>query len=193
MFSNIKMDSTELKIVIGPMFSGKTTAIINQWKINILRQIPTIVVNYSEDNRYSQTNLSSHDRVEIPCIKLKKLEKIYSFIDESNPLNRKNIKCILINEGQFFPDLYNVVKNLLEKYKISVFVSGLDGDYKMQKFGQILDLIPLANSVEKLHAVCYKCRGQADFTMRSISSDEQKIIGTSDIYKATCRKCHILS
>jgi len=189
MFSNIKMDSAELKIVIGPMFSGKTTSIIKQWKINKLKNIKTLVVNYSEDNRYSQTNLSSHDRVEIPCIKLSKMLEVYSLIDES----KERIQCILINEGQFFPDLHDVVQNLLKEKHISVFVSGLDGDYKMQKFGQILDLIPLANSVEKLHAVCYKCRGQADFTMRSSGSNEQKIIGTDDIYKATCRKCHNLS
>jgi thymidine kinase len=190
MFSNIKMDSAELKIVIGPMFSGKTTAIIKQWKINKLKNIKTLVVNYSEDNRYSQTNLSSHDRVEIPCIKLSKMLEVYSFIGES----KERIQCILINEGQFFPDLYDVVRDLLQEKHISVFVSGLDGDYKMQKFGQILDLIPMTNSIEKLHSICYNCKGQADFTMRcSGGSNEQKIIGTHDIYKATCRECHNLS
>ena len=98
MFSNIKMDSAELKIVIGPMFSGKTTSIIKQWKINKLKNIKTLVVNYSEDNRYSQTNLSSHDRVEIPCIKLSKMLEVYSFIGES----KERIQCILINEGHAY-------------------------------------------------------------------------------------------
>ena len=69
MFSNSKMNS-DLKIIVGPMFSGKTTYLIKQWEINKLKNIPTLVINYSEDNRYSKTNLSSHDKVEIPCLKL---------------------------------------------------------------------------------------------------------------------------
>jgi thymidine kinase len=182
MFSDFKMDS-ELKIIVGPMFSGKTSAIIKQWKINKLKNIPTLVVNYSEDVRYSNTNLSSHDKIEIPCIKLLEMKEIYKHLNDTT-------SCVLINEGQFFPDLYDVVKELIEVKKISVVVSGLDGDFKMNKFGQILDLIPMANYVEKLFAVCYNCKKKASFTKRNTTDEKQKIIGTGDIYDATCRDCY---
>lgn len=62
----------------------------------------------------------------------------------------KSVDCVLINEGQFFGDLVEFVERWCDEYKKDITVSGLDGDYKREKFGQILDLIPLADSVEKL-------------------------------------------
>ena len=184
MFSDSKM-SSDLKIIVGPMFSGKTTYLIKQWEINKLKNIPTLVINYSEDNRYSKTNLSSHDKVEIPCLKLSMMCDIYNHIKD-------NTKYILINEAQFFPDLYDVVKNLMHGKELSIIVSGLDSDFKIEKFGQILDLIPIANYIEKLTSVCYNCKNHASFTKRKIPNATQKLIGTNDIYEATCRRCHKL-
>ena len=39
-----------------------------------------------------------------------------------------------INEGQFFDDLQEVVKTLVEDMKKSVYIYGLDGDYRREKF-----------------------------------------------------------
>ena len=39
-----------LKVIIGPMWSGKSTEVINIYKYNQIAQIPTLVVNYAEDS-----------------------------------------------------------------------------------------------------------------------------------------------
>ena len=181
------------ELIVGPMFSGKTTAIIQRWKINNLKNIPTIVINYEGDNRYDSKLLSSHDKVKIPCVKLSKLEKLFELFKNDETFMTDGIikQEILINEGQFFDDLYVSVKKLLGMGH-SVVVGGLDGDYKMEKFGEILDLIPLSTKITKLKAVCYNCYGDAYFTMRVSNSKEQKIIGGDDIYRAVCRKCHCI-
>ena len=192
MFENkIYNMSSKLNIIMGPMFSGKTTKLISQYNKNKLNNIPTMVINYSEDNRYSDTKLSSHDMVEIPCLKLTKLSEIYLHLNNfiTTP-STFNIRYILINEGQFFSDLYDVIYDILSINNLIIIVGGLDGDYEMKKFGQILDIIPLANHIEKLHATCYKCGNPAYFTMRTIAEKKQKIIGTNDIYSPTCRNCH---
>lgn len=61
----------------------------------------------------------------------------------------------------------------------------------MNKFGQMLDLIPYCNEVEKLTAICSICKNgtKAYFTKRISSEKGQKVIG-SDNYLPVCRKCH---
>tara|TARA_Y100000389_G_C17437278_1_gene506311 strand:- start:434 stop:1003 length:570 start_codon:yes stop_codon:yes gene_type:complete len=177
-----------LSIILGCMYSGKTSKLISIYKHNLIAEIPTCVINYIEDTRYDPTLMTTHDGNKIPCLRVNKIYDIFS--DNAELLKSK--KCFIINEGQFFDDLYDVVKLLVTEHDKIVYVGGLDGDFKMNKFGQILDLIPLCDKVEKLTAICRICKKTASFTKRIIKSNEQKIIGSSDIYIPVCRKCHNL-
>jgi len=53
-----------------------------------------------------------------------------------------------------------------------VIVAALDGTYQKQGFGDILNLVPLAESVVKLNAVCMQCFRDASFTKRKGSETE---------------------
>jgi len=128
-----------LKIIIGSMFSGKTSELLNTHRLYKLCNISCCVINHSFDKRYHETLLSSHDKVMIPCISTEKIGDLL----KKEILEKYNV--FLINEGQFFKGLYETVKSLVEKYKKTVYICGLDGDYKRQKFGEILDLIPLVD------------------------------------------------
>jgi thymidine kinase len=55
-----------------------------------------------------------------------------------------------------------------------VVVAALDGTYQRQGFGNILKLVPLAESVEKLTAVCMVCFSNASYTKR-IGSEQEVI------------------
>ena len=102
----------------------------------------------------------------------------------------KSVKCFIINEGQFFDDLYDVVNLLVTEHNKIVYVGGLDGDFNMRKFGQMLDLIPICDKVEKLTAICSLCKNTASFTKRIIKDNKQVLIGSSDMYIPVCRTCH---
>jgi len=173
-----------LKIIIGPMWSGKSTEVINIYKHNCIAQITTLVVNYDEDKRYDDQKLSTHDKMMIPCTRFNKLSKLIDYQD------LYKFKCIVIDEAQFFEDLKEVVEILLSMNKF-VYVCGLDGDFKMKKFGCILDLIPLADEVIKKQALCAICRNgkKASFTKRLSGESSQKLIGTTN-YIPVCRECH---
>ena len=119
-----------LKVIIGPMWSGKSTEVINIYKYNRIAQINTLVVNFAEDKRYHETKLSTHDKVMIPC---KRFVKLAHLIDDKE---LHDYKCIVIDEAQFFDDLVDAVAILLQMKKF-VYVCGLDGDFQMKKFGQI--------------------------------------------------------
>ena len=173
-----------LKVIIGPMWSGKSTEVINIYKYNQIAQIPTLVVNYAEDKRYHETKLSTHDKMMIPCTRFMKLAHLLDYKE------LHNYKSIVIDEGQFFEDLSDAVAILLQMKKF-VYVCGLDGDFQMRKFGQILDIIPMADEVVKKQALCAICRNgkKASITKRLTEESSQKLIGNSN-YIPVCRECH---
>lgn len=59
----------------------------------------------------------------------------------------------------------------------------------LQPFGQILELVPCAESVVKLKAVCMVCYREAAFTKRLGSETAVEVIGGMDKYMAVCRSC----
>ena len=70
-----------------------------------------------------------------------------------------------------------------------VVVCGLDGDINRNIFGEIIKLIPICDSLIKLHAYCNKCNDGtlAPFT-KKINNDISLIdIGGSDKYIPVCR------
>lgn len=192
-----------LEIIMGNMYSGKSTKVVELYKQYTFCKIPVAVINHSIDNRYDDEMMSTHDKVKIPCIKSDKLMDLYSGhinfdLDipiDSIPRLQDKVKImgsevILINEGQFFPDLEEFVKLMLAEGK-KIYVSGLDGDFERKKFGQILDLIPLCDKVTKLTSLCSLCKDgtRAIFSKRLTNETEQTVVG-SDNYIPVCRSCY---
>ena len=149
-FNLFSQNSGYLHLILGPMFSGKTTELIRIYNKYTACGIKCLMINHGYDTRYSnEGHVTSHSQEQIKSlnlIKLERLDGVFGYYD-----------VFLINEGQFFPDLYEVVKMLVDNQKKHVFVCGLDGDFKREKFGQMLDLIPLCDNVVKLKAVCQNC------------------------------------
>lgn len=174
-----------LELFIGPMYAGKTSKIIEMYKQCVFCKIPVVVINHSFDTRYHDTMLSSHDKIMIPCLQTSSLKEHWNI--DSTPLKESDV--ILINEGQFFDDLYEVVLDMLDKKK-KVYISGLDGDFQRNKFGQILDLIPFCDKVTKLTSLCSLCKNGnlGIFSKRITNETSQTVIG-SENYLPVCREC----
>ena len=169
-----------LHIVLGPMFSGKTTRLIQIYHAQTCISKKVAVINYAGDIRYDPKMLLTHDQISIPCIQLTALDGF----------DCSSYDTILINEAQFFGDLFEIVIQFVENCDKEVHIFGLDGDFLRNKFGGIVDLIPYCDSVEKLSALCaYCCDGtKALFSFRMSREVEQMVIG-ADNYKPLCRKC----
>ena len=178
-----------LELIIGPMYSGKTSKLLELYKQFTFCGIKTLVINYDEDTRYSDTQLSSHDKIMIPCKQANSLTRDITSTDATF----LEAQVILINEGQFFKDIVEWTKTAVEKYNKSVYICGLDGDFKRNSFGQWLDLLPFCDKVTKLHSYCSLCKkNPAIFSHRLTGETAQKIIG-SDNYVPLCRSCYVKS
>jgi thymidine kinase len=192
--------SAYLEIILGSMYSGKTSRLVEIYKQCEFCSIPVAVINHSIDDRYDNEMLSTHDKVKIPCIKTEKLFDIwadYISLEDNQNIPRVNDKfklgtseVILINEGQFFSDLEEFVRVLLKNGK-KIYVCGLDGDFERKKFGQILDLIPLCDKVTKLTSLCSICKnGTSGIFSKRITLEKAQTVVGSDNYIPVCRNCY---
>jgi thymidine kinase len=196
-----------LHITLGCMYASKTSSLINRY--NILKNEPTVVIDYDTErqDKYYEGELMNHNGIKIHCIKCSKLYDLFDIYKkrgnfqishEFDPLNDfessiemyetlnalLNAQHILINEAQFFPDLIDFVKEFVNK---NIYVYGLDGDFKQEKIGYILDIIPLCDTVTKLKAIC-QCGQPAIFSKRL--SEEMDQYQPNAQYVPVCRKCN---
>jgi thymidine kinase len=199
---SILSETSYLEIILGPMYSGKTSRLVEIYKQCKFCNIKVIVINHSIDNRYDDELMSTHDQIKIPCIKTEKLLDLWTENSDDLEMNVSLIPkieekllvitndVILINEGQFFGDLKEFVKKMLKHGK-QIYVCGLDGDFQRKKFGQILDLIPLCDKVTKLTSLCSLCKNGTlgIFSKRITCEKEQTVVG-SDNYIPVCRNCY---
>jgi len=196
-----------LEIILGPMYASKTTRLVEIYNQCDFCKIPVVAINHSIDSRYDHNQtIVTHDQIKIPCIKTNTLKNIWcpnikNLSDETITQNQCNqnffitkySQVILINEGQFFEDLFEIVSDMVNHGK-QVYVCGLDGDFERKKFGQILDLIPLCDKVTKLTSLCSKCKNGTPgiFSMRLTNEKEQTIVGSNN-YIPVCRNCFTCS
>ena len=174
--------SGRLELIIGCMFSGKSTEMIRRLKRYKAINKNILVINSSKDIRNPQAVLQTHDNITFDCVKTHSLLELFS------TYKIQSVDIIAIDEAQFFSHLKVFIEGVLELNK-HVIVAGLDGDFKQNVFGELLYLIPLADEVDKLKAMCMECNNGTlgPFTKRIIDNTEQELVGSNEMYKSVCR------
>lgn len=172
----------ELHLIMGCMYSGKSTELLKIIQHYTILDKKMFVINHKADTRYDKDSIVSHDKKKHPCFCYENLEEAFDHE------KFKESQVVIIEEGQFFPGLKQFVLKCLDLNK-SVFVAGLDGDSFQKPFGEILDLIPYCDSVKKLTALCIKCKDgtRAGFTRRIVEDSSQKLIGSFESFIPVCR------
>ncbi|KAI4294747.1 hypothetical protein MLD38_040933 [Melastoma candidum] len=177
--------SGEVHVIVGPMFAGKTTALLRRIELESSNGRNVAVIKSNKDTRYGLDFIVTHDGARLPCLALADLS---SFKQKFGLDAYDKLDVIGIDEAQFFGDLYDFCHEAADRDGKSVIVAGLDGDYMRRRFGSVLDIIPLADSVTKLSARCELCGKQAFFTLRKTNDTQTELIGGSEIYMPVCRR-----
>lgn len=195
-------NSNYLKVIMGPMFSGKSSTLINDInKYKFITGDIMVINSILDKQRHSDMKidengigqLKTHDSKMFPAIMLKNLSEL----NTNKFYNQKYLKSsiVLIDEGQFYSDLYSFLKDELAKPGNKKFiVAGLSSDINQNPIGDIIKLIPLADDIIKLSAFCVYCKDgtPGNFTKLLISSkecsDSNIKVGAKEIYAPCCRK-----
>ena len=182
----------QLDIILGTMFSGKTTNLLS--KISKMAELnySILYLNYILDTR-STTQYSTHNPF-IDTNNISILSKLNVSMTKTKTLMDLDIEIkdiIIIDEAHFFSDLIEFVNKCLDLNKY-VIVAGLQADSEGNKFGKILDLIPICSNIEKLHAYCSECAKCKKCTIATYSkmitkTKSQVNIGGKDKYIPVCR------
>ena len=183
------IDFGRLEMICGPMFSGKSEELIRRLKRTILAGMPTIIFTPKIDNRYLENHICSHDGKQLEAVPISHIEEVLEHVTDET-------KVIGIDEVQFLDgEIVSVIMKLVNEGK-RVICAGLDKDFKAESFGQMPELLALADDVTKLTAICMKCGRPANFTQRLIGgqpasyNDPLILIGASESYEARCRLCY---
>ncbi|KAL9243986.1 hypothetical protein vseg_017811 [Gypsophila vaccaria] len=174
----------EIHVIVGPMFAGKTTALLRRVTSETAFGRTVVLIKSSKDNRYAKDSVVTHDGAKFPCWALPNLS---CFKDKFGVEEYNKLDVIGIDEAQFFDDLYEFCCTAAEIDGKTVVVAGLDGDYLRRNFGSVLDVIPLADTVTKLTARCELCGKRAFFTLRKTEETKTELIGGAESYMPVCR------
>tara|TARA_Y100000389_G_scaffold14552_1_gene12900 strand:- start:542 stop:1099 length:558 start_codon:yes stop_codon:yes gene_type:complete len=181
-----------LDLIIGPMFSGKTTELIRRLYTLSSINKKCIYINSTLDDR-EESDISSHNpnitKINVDSVKVNKF-------DDTILNTISNYDVIGIDESQLFnDDIVKFVLHIVDNLHKKVIMCGLNSDYKRDKFGYILDLVPHCDTIIKLYPYCTRCSKKgliikALFSKR-ISGENNEIIDIGyDNYVPLCRECY---
>jgi thymidine kinase len=169
------------------MFAQKTTELLRRIRRYKSIGYEVLVVNYAKDTRYGSNTIASHDVDTYHATCVDHLAEIDA------ELRKGAYKVLVVDEGQFFDDLYTCITTWADELDIHIVVAGLDGDSERKPFGDILRLVPHAEEVERLTAFCAVCRDgtAATYSRCFVAKDGQVAVGAGDMYKPVCRKHYL--
>lgn len=178
-----------IEVVCGSMFSGKTDELIRRLIRATIAKQKVQVFKPAIDIRYAVEKVTSHAGSNFDAIPIEKATAILEKLD-------KDTTVVGIDEAQFFdPEIVPVARQLAAR-GMRVIAAGLDTDFRGEPFGPMPILMSIAEHVDKLHAICMVCGGEASRTQRLVNGKPAKfddpvvIVGASEMYEARCREHH---
>ncbi len=204
------MQKGKLFVRAGAMFSGKSSWLNFELTKYADLGYDVVKIVHSDDTRENTDNAgSTHNssyqslssKIRVIHANILQYPKITSHSVFNNCENKvsyvtdiEKYEVIGIDEGQFFTGLYDFVYDLIENHGKLVMVVGLDGDSNKRKFGEILNLIPIADKFKKMSACCQLCPKKlfvdAPFTKCLVKKEGQVLIGAKNEYIPVCRVHH---
>lgn len=181
--------SSNLEVICGPMFSGKTEELIRRIRRVEYAKLSAVVFKPAIDVRYDHSQVVSHSAQKMGSIPVADSSEIRMF------LRQHRFHVVGLDEAQFFDDGVVDLCEELVLSNIRVIVAGLSEDFLGRPFGPMPLLLSHADVVTKLWAVCMSCGRPASKSQRisrdgTAMSEEQVLVGASHCYEARCRGCH---
>ena len=163
------------------MFSGKTEELIRRVRRAQIARQKVQIFKPALDDRYHDSNVVSHSSQELEATPIKESLDILKRLYDTT-------RVVAIDEIQFFDNAIVKIVQKLARRGIRVICGGLDQDYRGRPFGPMPQLLCIADSIDKVNAICTVCGSAATKTYRKdVSNDDQVLVGENDLYEARCR------
>lgn len=180
-----------LTVITGPMFAGKTSALISMCTSHIIAGDGVIAFKPAKDNRYDEKYIVSHNLDKFSCFVIDKMPDIWKYLKDARA------DVIAFDESQFLEanllvDFVVEAENYCKGLK-RIICAGLSQDARGYPFGAMPELLCMADEIICLKAVCSKCKGIGAATRTYMKDqteiDKQVVVGGADKYEARCYRC----
>lgn len=169
-------------VYTGPMYSEKSKALIRTYEfLTEKSQSQALCFKPAKDTREKTTIRSRALQTNIEAIVIKTFEDILKYI-------KYDTKYIFIDEVQFITGDYTIIQDLSIEKGIDFYIAGLSLTSEQKPFGQMPNILAIANDIQILHAQC-ECGNAAEYTITKIPKEKEILIDTGKEYKAVCRQC----
>jgi thymidine kinase len=170
-----------IEIIAGGMFSGKSEELIRRLRRAVIARQRVQVFKPILDDRFATDEVVSRDERRLKAIAVATSSELLARVEIG-------VQVVGVDEIQFFDAGVVDVCMQLADAGIRVIAAGLDQDYMRRPFGPMPALLAVAEEVDKMHAVCVRCRGAAHYSQRVSGGNAQVEVGDSS-YEARCRHC----
>lgn len=183
MSNNSTNKNGSFNLILGCMFSGKTSELIRRYNRYRIGGKNCLMIKYKNDDRYDSEMVVTHDNIKADAI-------VCEFLYEADDSIR-NYDVICIDEIQFYKDANIFCDKWANEGKI-VEACGLNGTFNRTPFPMISLLIPLAEDISFFKAICKETGEDASYSKLSMkldskNKDQTEIIGGSEKYDAVDR------
>lgn len=178
----------DLCVIAGPMFAGKTTALIRAIEAAVAEGArPVAIFKPSVDQRYVGDAIVSHDGQSWTA---RPVDRVAALLDEIARVVGPSPRSVhvFMDEVQFFDaphfdaPLHAVVQGLLAEGH-PVTCAGLDLDWRGQPFEVTARLLAMADAVTKLKARCAVSGLPATKSFKKAGGSDVVEIGGGDVYE----------
>lgn len=179
-----------IEVIAGVMFSGKSEELIRRVRRAIIARRKVQVFKSHLDSRYAGLfSVASHDGTELSAVPIDSAAEILRHV-------RPDTEIVAVDEVQFLdPDIVDVA-TLLAGRGVRIILAGTDTDFRGEPFGAMGTLMAIAESVDKLQAICIVCGDLACRNQRLVDGKPARydsptiMVGGRESYEARCRHCH---
>ncbi len=173
--------SGQIELICGPMFSGKTTALLTRLRDAHRTTGRVALFKPTLDTRYSTREVVSHDGVAMAAVNLERVELLSELVRDASVVG--------IDEVHFFePTLVAICADLARAGR-RIIAAGVDIDHRGNPFEVVRQLEAAAAEVVRLTAICSRCGGVARFSQRLVASNDLIVVGGAGAYEPRCDRC----
>ncbi|HEU0014151.1 MAG TPA: thymidine kinase [Longimicrobium sp.] len=179
-----------IEVITGVMFSGKSEELNRRVRRAVIANRKVQAFKSALDDRYSGLGtINSHDSTGVPSTPVRSSMEIAERVHPET-------QVVAIDEVQFLDPGVVEVMTLLADRGMRVIAAGIDMDFRGEPFGPMPQVLCVAETVDKLHAICMVCGNPASRNQRLVNGEPapyeapQIQVGGQESYEARCRMCH---
>jgi len=178
----------ELVVFTGPMFSSKTTRLLDALDRATYQKKTVALFKASMDNRYSKTAVCTHSGTKMEGFTIDSGSALLEFLSTSDEI----YDTIAVDEAFMVEGISDVLVWLFKK-GINIYVSSLSLSYSATAFDEMSTILPWATRIEVCSAVCTVCGRDAFYTHKKQDDGKVISVGGDDMYEPRCWRHHLIS